>query len=162
MIRSYNSTTAIIFVLLGLMFLSKCESDSLNHDGVYDIIVSKTEFELLETLPFTLKGFGQIPYSHYHPYKDQNPFDVKGNCLCFSIVHMGCDYTYKLIWDGKFKQNGNENTIVDLKFVLHYTDPCKIANHTDLKYDITPILVMCPGSSLRINFIGYSKLIYVI
>ena len=148
--------TQLIFILwLGLTMNQQdsCKSLTINSD----------KFSTPDTLRirFALKGFGQIPIdSIYHRYEDNSPFKIENDCLSFTVSHMGCDYSYDLVWDGKFRNDHNK-TIANIEFFLSYTDPCKVNNTNHLKYDLSEIINRNKDENLYLNFIGYNKLIKV-
>lgn len=122
----------------------------------------KEQFINKKTASYELVGFGDIPIDTTRNYKHDNPFTIENNCLLFKITHMGCNCSFEMFWDGNVKTDKEGQTIIiDLKFILSYTDPCKRLNHTNLKYDLTEIVKNQEGKKVFINFVGYDKLIEV-
>jgi len=121
----------------------------------------KEKFYSQSTNSYELVGFGHIPVDTTRNYEHDNPFSIENNCLNFKITHIGCDYSFDMFWDGTIKTDKQGQSIVELKFILAYTDPCKRLNKTNLKYDLTEILKNQAGKKVFINFVGYDKLIEV-
>lgn len=121
----------------------------------------KEKFYSHQTKSYELVGFGDIPVDTTTDYKNDNPFSIENKCLNFKIAHMGCGCSFDMYWDGTIKTDKQGQSIVDLKFILSYTDPCKRLSITNLKYDLTEILKNQADKKVFINFVGYDKLIEV-
>ena len=123
---------------------------------------NKEAFQKGTSKPYNLAGFGAIPYDSFQAYRNNSdPFVIENNCLSFKITHGGCACTFEMLWDGTCRTDEDHQKIADIKFILSYDDPCKMLNHTDLKFNLTELLNYSKADSLYINFIGYKKLIKV-
>ena len=144
-------------ILLFLTLLVFPQKDCQN------IIIDNQKFQSQSTKSYNLVGFGEIPIDKSYNYSndDKTPFVIDNNCLSFKITHGGCDCIFEMFWDGKFRIDEKNKTIVDLKFILSWKNPCKRLNHTNLKYDLTEILKHSKTGQLYMNFVGYDKLIRI-
>ena len=147
-------TLQTLYILFTFLF-------SLPQQDCKVITKDKELFQSLLTKSYTLEKFGSIPADKYSGSKNEVAFSIDNKCLQFSIRHMGCDCTFEIYWDGKYRTDKENRSTVDLKFILSYKDPCKRLNRTDLKFDLKEILDNCKGDRLFVNFIGYDKLVQI-
>jgi hypothetical protein len=125
------------------------------HKGCDKITIDSNRYITNVTNQYTLKGFGRIPFDTIHyKYGTNTPFTIGDNCLAFTIDHMGCGCTYELIWTGQYRYEGDK-TIADIKFILRWTDPCKMLSITNLSYNISEIINNNKSNNLYLNFDGY-------